>query len=232
MILRVCVVMLRPLAGTGKNIDASRLVVKALPHPWIGRLPLGHTIATPDWSTIPAPVDDGAAGHLTGARMASVLLPATNGQSVDLSALSGWTVIYAYPRTGRPGIENPEGWDMIPGARGCTPQSCSFRDRFFELQSLGVNHLFGLSTQDSAYQREAAERLHLPFPILSDEHLEMTRVMQLPTFSVRGMVLLKRFTLVLKAGVVKHVFYPVFPPDQNAQDVVQWLLSNAQPHAS
>jgi len=183
-------------------------------------------VDAPDWSTIPAPVDDGATGHLVGARMASVPLPATNGEKVDLSAIPGRVVVYAYPRTGKPGVENPEGWDMIPGARGCTPQSCSFRDHFAELKALGASRLFGLSTQDPGYQREAAERLHLPFVILSDEHLKLTRAMNLPTFETQGMTLLKRFTLIIDEGTVKHVFYPVFPPDRSAADVIAWLSKN------
>ena len=187
--------------------------------------PASASTDAPDWSTIPAPVDDGATRHLAGARMAPVPLRATNGETVDLSALPGRTVVYAYPRTGRPGVENPDGWDMIPGARGCTPQSCSFRDHFAELRALGVDRVFGLSTQDSGYQCEAAERLHLPFAILSDEHLELTRAMNLPTFETSGMTLLKRFTLVIEEGRVAHVFYPVFPPDRNAGDVVEWLSS-------
>ena len=138
-------------------------------------------VEAPDWSSIPAPLDDGAARHLAGARMASVLLRATNGDTVDLSAIPGRVVVYAYPRTGKPGVANPDGWDMIPGAWGCTPQSCSFRDHFAELKALGVGHLFGLSTQDPDYQREAVERLHLSFAILSDEHLKLTRAMNLPT---------------------------------------------------
>lgn len=177
----------------------------------------------PDWSTIPAPVDDGAARHLAGARMASVPLPATDGRTINLSALPGRVVVYAYPRTGKPGVEDPDGWDMIPGARGCTPQACSFRDHFSELKALGVAPLFGLSTQDPAYQREAAARLHLPFAILSDEHLKLARAMGLPTFEASGMTLLKRVTLVIEEGVVEHVFYPVFPPDRSASDVVEWL---------
>lgn len=177
----------------------------------------------PDWSTIPAPVDDGATRHLLGARMASIALPATDGRVVDLAALAGRSVVYAYPRTGQPGIDNPPGWDLIPGARGCTPQSCSFRDHFAELQALGVAQLFGLSTQDPAYQREAAERLHLPFAILSDEHLRLTRAMNLPTFATSGMTLLKRFTLIIDDAIVKQIFYPVFPPDRSAADVIAWL---------
>ena len=180
----------------------------------------------PDWSTIPAPVDDGAARHLEGARLASVRLQSTRGETIDLSALRGRVVVYAYPRTGTPGAEDPDGWDMIPGARGCTPQSCSFRDHFAELRAKGVDHLFGLSTQDPAYQREVAERLHLPFAILSDEGLALTRAMNLPTFETSGMTLLKRFTLVIDDGVVTHVFYPVFPPDRNAADLIDWLSKN------
>jgi peroxiredoxin len=181
------------------------------------------TVDAPDWSTIPAPLDDGATRHLVGARMASVPLPATDGATVDLSALPGLVVVYAYPRTGKPGVANPEGWDMIPGARGCTPQSCSFRDHFADLKALGVDHLFGLSTQDSDYQREAAQRLHLPFALLSDEHLKLTRAMALPTFETSAMTLLKRFTLVIDDGTVEHVFYPVFPPDRSASHVIDWF---------
>ena len=155
--------------------------------------------------------------------MRSVPLPSTKGETVDLFALRGRVVVYAYPRTGRPGVENPDGWDMIPGARGCTPQSCSFRDHFAELTAMGVDHLFGLSTQDPEYQREAAERLHLPFAILSDEGLALTKAMNLPTFETAGMTLLKRFTLVIDEGVVTRVFYPVFPPDSSAADLIDWL---------
>lgn len=187
-------------------------------------------VDTPDWSRIPPPVDDGAVRHLLGARLAPVSLQATNGERVDLSACRGRTVVYIYPRTGRPGVPNPDGWDMIPGARGCSPQSCAFRDHFAELKRLGVDHLYGLSTQDSAYQREAASRLHLPFPLLSDEHLEFAQAVGLPTFEAGGMTLLKRCTLVVDDGRVTYVFYPVFPPDQNAGDVIAWLAAApAQP---
>jgi peroxiredoxin len=184
---------------------------------------MSSSVEAPDWSTIPAPLDDGATRHLAGAAMAPVALRATDGSEVDLSALPGRVIVYAYPRTGRPDVPNPEGWDMIPGARGCTPQSCAFRDHLAELQALGVAHLYGLSTQDTDYQREAAERLHLPFPLLSDEHLELTRAMNLPTFRVAGMTLLKRFTLVIDDGRIGHIFYPVFPPDRSAADVMEWL---------
>jgi peroxiredoxin len=184
-----------------------------------------NSIEAPDWSAIPAPTDDGAAAHLFGMRVPSIALAGTDGKTVDLSALSGRVVVYAYPRTGIPGIENPPGWDLIPGARGCTPQTCAFRDRFVEFKALGVNRLFALSTQDSAYQREAAERLHLQFPILSDEHLELTNAMRLPTFETSGMTLLKRLTLVINDGKIERVFYPVFPPDQNASEVLAWLAT-------
>jgi peroxiredoxin len=185
------------------------------------------SIATPDWSSLPAPEDDGAARHLAGMRMPSTSLAATDWSIVDLSALAGSVVVFAYPRTGRPGEPNPDRWDAIPGARGCTPQTCAFRDHSAELESLGVRHLYGLSTQDSAYQREMAERLHLPFPILSDASLALTRALHLPTFESNGMVLLRRLTLVLRNGVVEHVFYPVFPPDRNAGEVVAWLRAQA-----
>ncbi len=160
--------------------------------------------------------------------MPSVPLRSTDGRSIDLSTLSGRVVVYAYPRTGKPGVENPDGWDMIPGARGCTPQSCSFRDHFAELKALGVDHLFGLSTQGPEYQREAAERMHLPFTLLSDEHLKLTRAMNLPTFETAGMTLLKRFTLLIGEGRVDHVFYPVFPPDRSAADVIDFLSDRAR----
>jgi peroxiredoxin len=185
--------------------------------------PAAASTDAPDWSTIPAPTDDGATQHLLGAKIASIALPATDGSAVDLSTLPGRTIVYAYPRTGQPGTDNPPGWDMIPGARGCTPQSCSFREHFAEMKALGVAQLFGLSTQDPAYQREAAERLYLPFAILSDEHLLLTRAMNLPVFTTSGMTLMKRFTLVIDDGIVKHVFYPVFPPDRSAGDVIAWL---------
>jgi peroxiredoxin len=185
-------------------------------------------MSTPaDWTALPAdlpiPQDDGAARHLAGRRLPAITLAATDGSAVDLSGLAGRVVVYAYPRTGQPGQPNPDGWDAIPGARGCTPQSCAFRDHFLELTSLGVSRVFGLSTQDSAYQREAVERLHLPFPLLSDHDLKLTRAANLPTFETAGMTLLKRLTLVIDDGVATKVFYPVFPPDRNAADVIAWL---------
>ena len=183
------------------------------------------SIVTPDWSSIPAPKDDGAARHLTGMQVPSISLPATDGTVIDLSSLRGLVVVYAYPRTGIPGVDNPPGWDLIPGARGCTPQTCAFREHFADLKALGVNRLLGISTQDPAYQREFAGRLHLPFPILSDEHLQLTRALRLPMFETSGMTLLKRLTLILRDARIEHVFYPVFPPDQNAREVLDWLAA-------
>jgi len=172
---------------------------------------------------LPAPQDDGAARHLTSARLPDIALAATDGSSVNLSRLAGRTVVYIYPRTGRPGQALPTGWDGIPGARGCTPQSCGFRDHFADLKRLGVNQLYGLSTQTTDYQREAAERLHLPFAILSDAGLKLTRALRLPTFEVDGMVLIKRMAWVIDDGVITKVFYPVFPPDKSAEEVVNWI---------
>src|SRR5262245_42322923 len=177
-------------------------------------------------SDIPVPQDDGAGRHLTGLKLPAVALKGTDGSEVDLSTLPGRTVVYIYPRTGVPGQNPPDGWDAIPGARGCTPQSCSFRDHFAELNRLGVGHLYGLSTQDSDYQREAAERLHLPFPILSDAALKLAKAIGLPTFTVAGMTLFKRMALVIEDGVIAKVFYPVFPPDKNAEEVIAWLRAS------
>ena len=188
---------------------------------------MASSVETPDWTSLPAPVDDGAARHLAGMRVPSIHLPATDREVIDLSSITGRVVVFAYPRTGRPGVENPQGWDLIPGARGCTPQACAYRDRFLELKALGADHLFGLSTQDSAYQREAAARLHLPFPLLSDEELRLVDALKLPTFTTSGMTLLKRLTLVLDDGVIERVFYPVFPPDQDAEEVIGWLKGKA-----
>jgi len=175
---------------------------------------------------LPAPQDDGATRHLTGARLPNIALAATDGSSVNLSRRTGRTVVYIYPRTGRPGQALPTGWDGIPGARGCTPQSCGFRDHFADLKRLGVAQLFGLSTQTIEYQREAIERLHLPFAILSDADLKLTRALDLPTFAVDGMTLMKRMAWVIDDGVMTKVFYPVFPPDKSAEEVVTWLQSS------
>jgi len=180
-----------------------------------------------DWSKIPAPQDDGAADHLKGATIPPVSLVATDDSSVTLSALTGRSVVFAYPRTGEPGkISLVDDWDMIPGARGCTPQTCAFRDLFSELKAAGARHVFGLSTQSNAYQLEMASRLHLPFPVLSDEKLELTRALKLPTMEVAGLVLIKRLALVIDDARITEVFYPVFPPDRNAPDVLAWLKAN------
>jgi peroxiredoxin len=172
---------------------------------------------------LPAPADDGGTRHLAGTSWPDLALPATDGASINLAQARGRAIVYAYPRTGRPGQALPTGWDAIPGARGCTPQSCGFRDHFAELESLRVKHLYGLSTQDGDYQREAAQRLHLPFPLLSDARLALQRALGLPTFEADGMTLLKRLTLVVDDGVITKVFYPVFPPDRSAADVIAWL---------
>jgi len=176
-----------------------------------------------DWSALPPPVDDGAASHLPGAALPDIALPATTGPDVSLARLPGRTVLYAYPMTGRPGVALPDGWDGIPGARGCTPQACAFRDHYAELHAAGADQVFGVSTQDTAYQQEAAARLHLPFPLLSDAALRLTTALRLPVMLVDGATLLKRMALIIEDGVIAHVFYPVFPPDQNAADVLQWL---------
>jgi peroxiredoxin len=177
---------------------------------------------------LPVPVDDGACAHLLGMRLPSLPLPATSGNRVDLATLPGRTVVYCYPRTGRPDQALPQGWNEIPGARGCTPESCAFRDHYGEIGALGAR-VFGLSTQDTAYQREAVERLHLPFDLLSDADLAFTTALRLPTFAVEGMTLIKRLTLILTDGRIEKVFYPVFPPDRNADDVISWLEQNPSP---
>jgi peroxiredoxin len=180
-----------------------------------------------DWSKIPAPADDGAAAQLVGMTIPPVSLVATDDTSVTLSALWGRTVVFAYPRTGEPGkIALVDDWDMIPGARGCTPQTCAFRDLFAELKAAGAMHVFGLSTQSNEYQTEMASRLHLPFPVLSDEKLTLTRALDLPTMQVAGLTLIKRLALIVDDARITHVFYPVFPPDRNAADVLAWLRQN------
>jgi len=182
-----------------------------------------------DWSKIPAPTDDGGARHLPGKALPPIGLTATNGTLVTLAELPGRTVVFGYPRTGEPGkIAIVDDWDMIPGARGCTPQTCSFRDLFADLKAAGARHVFGLSTQSTAYQSEMATRLHLPFPVLSDEQLALTRALDLPTMEVAGLTMIRRLALILDDGRITHVFYPVFPPDRNAADVLAWLKNNPQ----
>jgi peroxiredoxin len=171
---------------------------------------------------LPIPLDDGACHHLPGMQLPSAPLMSTAGRTVDLAEIAGRTVVYCYPRTGRPDQDLPLGWNEIPGARGCTPQSCAFRDHYQELQALGAE-VFGLSTQDTHYQKEAAQRLHLPFLLLSDDRLLFTQALNLPTFQVESVTLIRRLTLVLRDRFVEHVFYPVFPPDKNADEVIDWL---------
>lgn len=186
--------------------------------------------ATPaafDWSKIPAPIDDGGMDHVRGACVAHVELNATDGSRVSLAQLPGRVIVFAYPRTGVPGEPSlTDDWDQIPGARGCTPQSCSFRDLHKVLVSAGAAKVYGLSTQDTAFQAAAVERLHLPFPLLSDDKLALAKAMNLPTMDAAGHTLLKRFALVIDDGRVSKVFYPVFPPDRNAADVLAWLEAN------
>ena len=172
---------------------------------------------------LPVPVDDGAADHLLGAEVASARLPSSLGGDVDLAQLAeGLVVVYAYPRTGVPGEPLPSGWDAIPGARGCTPQSCSFRDHVAELAAEGAE-VVGVSAQSPAQQAEFAEREHIPYPLLSDGGLALARAMGLPTFETDGVRLYRRLTFVAERGQVARVFYPVFPPDRNALEVLAWL---------
>jgi peroxiredoxin len=178
---------------------------------------------------LPRPVDDGSADHLEGLPMPQVSLPSTMGRIVDLSHLAEpRSVLYCYPMTGVPGKPLPEGWDMIPGARGCTPQTCGFRDHHRELMELKAE-VFGVSTQTTEYQREMAERLHLPFEILSDAKFKLCDALRLPTFEVDGMRLMKRLTLIVRGGRIEHVFYPVFPSNESADQVIQWLGAHPFP---
>ena len=181
--------------------------------------------ALPD--NLPVPQDDGGAAHLRGLRLPPVTLAATQGAPVNLGELRGKVVLYFYPRTGRPGEPLPDGWDMIPGARGCTPQSCAFRDHFAELAALGVEAVYGVSTQTTAYQAEAAARLHLPFALLSDADLALAGALRLPVMEVAGMVLNRRLTLIVRDGEIVEVLYPVFPPDGNAQAVIDALRASS-----
>jgi peroxiredoxin len=184
-------------------------------------MPLGDDVFTlPD--DLPVPEDDGAADHLVNAVVPSVELRATTGELVDVAQLTGRTILFCYPRTGRPDEDLLPGWDAIPGARGCTPETCGFRDAHGQFADLGAR-VIALSTQSTEYQRELAERLGLQFPVLSDEGLELTNALGLPTFETSGLTLLKRLTLVIDDGRVTHVFYPVFPPDTHAADVLSWL---------
>jgi peroxiredoxin len=174
-------------------------------------------------ANLPVPLDDGACDHLPGMKVPALTLQSTKGRAVNLAEqASERVIVYAYPRTGTPDKEVPANWNEIPGARGCTPQSCSMRDHYKEVKALGAE-IFGLSTQTTEYQKEMAERLHLPFEVLSDADLKFTHALNLPTFTFDGMPLIKRLTLVLKSGRIEKVFYPVFPPDKHGEQVVAWL---------
>jgi peroxiredoxin len=182
---------------------------------------------------LPVPEDDGAADHLVGRRVPGLALPSTDGVDVVLDRLgAGWSVIYLYPLTGRPGVDPPEGWDRIPGARGCTPEACDFRDHHQDLLRAGASVVYGLSSQDVDYQREVVERLGLPFEMLSDPELRLAKALKLPTFTAGGMTLYKRLTLVIRAGVIERVFYPVFPPDQHVEQLLAWLGPQACPSSA
>lgn len=180
---------------------------------------------------LPRPEDDGAADHLVGMRVPGLSLRSTSGEPVDLGKLPRRAIVYAYPMTGVPNVELPKGWNDIPGARGCTPQTLAFQDQEKVISALGAD-VYGLSTQTTGYQKELADRLGLSFPILSDAEFKLTEALRLPTMTVEGKVLLKRLTLVINEGVIEHVFYPVFPPNRAAADVVAWLKDNPLPHAA
>jgi peroxiredoxin len=177
-------------------------------------------------SDLPVPVDDGAARHLVGMHVPEITLVSTANRRLNMVDVARErTVIYCYPRTGKPGAAIPKGWDEIPGARGCTPETCSFRDHYKQLRELKTQ-VFGLSTQTTDYQQEVVQRLHLPFEILSDADFAFTNALRLPTFEFEGVRLLKRLTLILSSGKIEKVFYPVFPPDKHAEEVVAWLAKH------
>lgn len=172
---------------------------------------------------LPEPEEDGACDHLSNFKLPSIQLTATNGEIIDFSIMN-CVVIYCYPMTGRPDIKLPDGWDQIPGARGCTSQSCAFKDHYNELQNLGAD-VYGLSNQPSEYQQEAKNRLHLPFELVSDNDNNFINALRIPTLQVEGINLSKRVTLIAKKGIITKVFYPVFPPDKNADQVIEYLHS-------
>lgn len=171
---------------------------------------------------LPVPLDDGACDHLVGQALPDIQLETTAGSPVNFSSLTGYVVIYLYPMTGQPDVALPEGWAEIPGAMGCTPQSCAFRDHYQELKHLN-SAVYGLSTQSTDYQSEAANRLHLPFPLVSDIDLQFIRALSLPTLQADGRTLARRVTLIANNGVIEKVFYPVFPPNENAEQVIAYL---------
>jgi len=176
---------------------------------------------------LPVPKDDGAARHLKGMALPDLELPSTSNRTVNLSKIAApRLVVYAYPMTGRPDRKLPQGWDDIPGARGCTPETCGFRDHHKDLAKLGAE-VFGVSTQSTDYQQEMVKRLEVPFEVLSDEHFALTNALRLPTFTVEGMRLIKRLTLIVRSNKIEHVFYPIFPPDKHAEEVIAWLKAHS-----
>ncbi|MEV0016383.1 MerR family transcriptional regulator [Streptomyces tendae] len=184
-----------------------------------------------DYTSVPAdlpvPEDDGAAAHLPGTKVPRLELQGTGDAACRLDALgAGRTVVYIYPLTGRPGVDLPDGWDSIPGARGCTPEACGFRDHYQDLLAAGADGVFGLSSQETDYQREVVERLHLPFQMLSDPALSLAQELSLPTFEASGLTLYKRLTLIIRDGMIEHVFYPIFPPNEHADQILSWLRDN------
>jgi len=202
-----------PINGFSRRSLLKLPLVLAMPQTNLNQLP----------PNLPRPKDDGAARHLKGMALPDLELPSTSNRRVNLSkVVAPRVVIYAYPMTGRPDRQLPQGWDDIPGARGCTPETCGFRDHHKDLAKLQTE-VFGLSTQDTPYQQEMVKRLEVPFEVLSDEHMEFARALKLPTFTVEGMTLLKRLTLVARNGRIEQVFYPVFPPDTHAEEVIAWL---------
>ena len=176
-------------------------------------------------SDLPRPEDDGACDHLIGRPLHAIAMPSTAGGTLDLATRAGRTVVYCFPRAGRPDVSLPEGWNDIPGARGCTPQSLAFRDQHDDIRALHAD-VVGISTQTPEDQAEIAERLNLPFPLLSDAEHRLARSLGLPMFEVEGMTMIRRLTLIVTEGIVDHVFYPVFPPDKAAEEVVVWLLAH------
>lgn len=185
----------------------------------------GYT-SLPD--NLPEPEDDGAAGYLQGERIPELTLATSNNATVDLSALgAGRTIIYIYPLTGRPGQDLPDGWDAIPGARGCSTEACDFRDHHAELHRAGATRVYGMSSQSVEYQAEVVERLHLPFTMISDPTFSVADALGLPSFPAPGHNrLYARLTLVIRDSVIEHVFHPIFPPNAHAQQVLDWLTTH------
>jgi peroxiredoxin len=214
-------------------MDRSRRTLLVLPFGWamknsIARAAQQAASLNELPANLPRPRDDGGARHLKGMTLPDIALPSTAGRFVNLSQIAApRTVLYCYPMTGQPGKPLPAGWDDIPGARGCTPETCGFRDHHKDLANLGAE-VFGVSTQSTSYQQEMVTRLQVPFEVLSDEKLAFARALRLPMFTVEGMTLLKRLTLIVRRGRIEHVFYPVFPPDKHAEEVMAWLKKGAK----